>query len=346
VSHPTLSPHERFLRRLAGQPVDRPPNFDIIMAHGVHHIGARLRDYYLDYRTLVRMNLAVLEDFDLDLVQVISDPYREAVDWGLDVEFPDDHLPMRRQPAIQSPEDVKRLVKPDPASSPRMHDRLEAVRALKEQVGDRVPVMGWVEGAFAEANDLRGDTSLLTDLYDRPSWLADLLAMLTEVEIEFATLQVQAGADIIGLGDAIASTISPRMYRAFALPYEQKIFQAVRDMGAVPRLHICGNTSRILADMAQSGAGIIDVDWMVDYAKARAIFDQHPNHPAICGNADPVSVFYQGTPEDVYQSTCNCLEEGGERCFIAAGCEIPDRTPWENILAQSRALKDFSVECK
>ncbi len=55
----------------------------------------------------------------------------------------------------------------------------------------------------------------------------------------------------------------------------------------------------------------IDVDWMVDFGKARAIFDQHPNQPAICGNTDPVSVFYQGTPEMVYQATWKCLEEGG-----------------------------------
>ncbi len=86
----------------------------------------------------------------------------------------------------------------------------------------------------------------------------------------------------------------------------------------------------------------IDVDWMVNFRSARETFDKYPNGPAICGNADPVSVFYQGTPEEVYQATWKCLEDGGDRCFIAAGCEIPNGTPKENILAQARALKDFS----
>ena len=42
----------------------------------------------------------------------------------------------------------------------------------------------------------------------------------------------------------------------------------MHEMGALARLHICGNTSRILADMVQSGADIIDVDWMVDMGQA------------------------------------------------------------------------------
>jgi MtaA/CmuA family methyltransferase len=349
----TLSSMERFQRRLRGDPVDRPPNFDIIMAYGVRHIGAPLRDYYLDYRTLVRMNLAMLADFELDIVQTLTDPYREACDWGLEVEFPEDNLPMRRRPLLENPEDIRKLQPPTPENGRRMSDRVKAVRALKEQVGDSVPVMGWVEGALAEANDLRGDTALLTDLYDRPEWLTDLLELLTEVEIQFARAQITAGADIIGLGDAIASTISPKMYRQFALPYEQRIFAAVREMGAIPRLHICGNTSKIVSDMACSGAQIIDLDWMVDFAQAAQLIlppssggkpGEGPSLPPIslCGNFDPVQIMLRGTAEEVYQAALSCLTVGGSTCLSAAGCEIPVDTPAENIYAQNRALKEFA----
>ena len=132
-----------------------------------------------------------------------------------------------------------------------MSDRLEAVRHFREQAGGQIPVMGWVEGALAEAVDLAG-SHLLTDLYDRPAWVRELLEMCTEVAIAFAKAQIAAGADIIGLGDAIASQVSPKSYRQFALPYEQRIFAAVHEMGALTRLHICGNTTRILADMAKA----------------------------------------------------------------------------------------------
>jgi MtaA/CmuA family methyltransferase len=336
-----LTSFERFQNRLHGLPVDRAPNFDIFMAFGAHHIGAQLRSYYLDYRTLVQMNVAMIQDYQIDVAQAISDPYREAVDWGLKVTFPEDGLPLRVKPLIETPADLNRLKTPDPRTGKRMSDRLEAVRALKEQVGGQVPVMGWVEGALAEANDLRGDSELLTDLYDRPEWLKELLERVTEVEIEFARAQVEAGADIIGLGDAIASTISPKMYRTFALPYEQRIFAAVKEMGAIPRLHICGNTNKIVPAMAESGAGIIDLDWMVSFSEAAKVFQNHPNKPAICGNFDPVSVMLQGTEDEVYRATWACLEAGGPMCISAAGCEIPIGTPQGNIHAQNRALCDF-----
>ena len=198
--------------------------------------------------------------------------------------------------------------------------------------------MGWVEGALAEAVDLRGMSDLLTDLYDRPAWVHDLLEMCAEVAIAFAKAQVAAGADIIGLGDAVASQVSPKSYREFALPYEQRIFAAVHEMGALTRLHICGNTTRILADMANSGADIIDVDWMVDMGQAAAIFG---DRAAVCGNQDPVAVMLNGTPEDVRRVTQACMTAGGARCISAAGCEIPLGTPHANLLAQAAALAEL-----
>ncbi len=322
---------QRMRAALAGEPVDRPPNFDILMQYAAHRIGARLHDYYLDYRVLVAANLAALHDFDLDIVQTISDPYRETVDLGGDVTFPDDGLPVAGVPLIQEPDSLDRI---KPVIGARMTDRLHAIRALRERVGGEVPVMGWVEGALALAADLRGVSTLMLDLVDRPDWVIDLLEICAEVEIGFARAQVEAGADIIGLGDAVASQVSPRMYRRFGLPYEQRIFAAVAP--AVARLHICGDTSRILADMAASGAQLVDIDWMVDMGAAVNAFGD----VAVCGNVDPVGVMLQGTPDAVYTGTRCCMTMGGPRFFSAAGCEIPDGTPLENLHAQSRALAD------
>jgi MtaA/CmuA family methyltransferase len=333
-----MNAYQRMSARLRGEGVDRPPNFDIMMTFAAHHIGQPLSRYYLDHRVLVQANLAVIEDFSLDIAQAISDPYREAADFGLEVEFPEDGLPIRRAPLLKEPGDLTKLRPPDPQTGRRMSDRLAAIRAFREQVGGEVPIMGWVEGALAEAADLRGEGTLLLDLHDRPAWVRDLLELVTQVEIAFARAQVEAGADIIGLGDAIASQVSPRMYRKYALPYEQRIFSAVREMGALARLHICGDITHLLPHVAESGADILDLDWMVDIRKAAEAFGEYP---VICGNFDPVAVMLQGMPEQVRDATLDCLRGGGTRCISAAGCEIPDGTPSENLLAQARALRDF-----
>ena len=122
--------------------MDRPPNFNIFMTFAAHYIGQPLSRYYLDFRVLVDANMAVLEDFGTDIVQAISDPYREAAGFGLDVEFPENNLPLVNIPLILSSEDLRSLKPPDPFTNERMADRLEAIRLFREKVGGEVPVMG------------------------------------------------------------------------------------------------------------------------------------------------------------------------------------------------------------
>jgi len=334
-----MNSYQRFQSRLKGERVDRPPNFNIMMTFAAHFINQPLSKYYLDHNILCEANLAVQEAFDLDIVQAISDPYREAHDFGLQVEFPEDGLPLSKIPLIQEPGDLNHLIPPDPATGKRMSDRLEAIRKFREQVGGEIPIMGWVEGGMAEAADLRGDTNILMDMYDRPEWMCELLEIIVEVEIAFALAQIEAGADIIGLGDAIASQVSPRMYEEFALPYEQRIFEAVHQAGGIARLHICGDTSNIVPLMVKSGADIIDLDWMVDIKSAADIYGEYP---PICGNFDPVQVMLQGSPEDVYQAAQFCLQNGGARMISGAGCEIPALTPHQNLHAQTKAINDHA----
>jgi len=323
---------------VAGNPVDSVLNFDILMAKAAHHIGANLSSYYLDYRVLCEANLAVLQDFKLDIVQAISDPYREAADTGLKVEFPPDDLPMSKQPLIFEPGDLAKVRFPVRDFGPRMKDRLEGISAMRAAVGDEVPVMGWVEGALAEACDLRGINNVMMDLIERPGWLKELLENCVQVEMAFACAQIDAGAHMIGLGDAVASQISAPMYREFALPYEQRIFDAVKAKGGIPRLHICGNITHLLNDLSLSGAQIIDVDTMVDLHLAAVTLKDN----VVCGNLDPVAVFLNGTEAQVRQGVHENAAAGGSRWISAGGCEIPDDTPDKNLIAQNQALRDLA----
>ncbi len=335
-----MKPSERVWRRLRGEPVDRAPNFSITMTFAAHYIGQPLSRYYLDHKVLAEANLAVQTDFELDILQVISDPYREAADLGAVVEFPDDGLPLCKEPLIKDLADVGRLVPPRPEKGRRMSDRLSAIRYLRERVGGEIPIMGWVEGGLAEAADLRGVSNLLTDLYDSPDRVRELLELCVEMEVAFAKAQVDAGADIIGMGDAIASQVSRDMYREFALPYEQRIFAVVKETGALCRLHICGDITHILDDVVESGADIVDVDWMVDFGQAARACGQRA---AVCGNFDPVAVLLQGTPDKVRRAVFRCLEQGGEKSIIMAGCEVPADTPYANLKAVAQALQEAAA---
>ncbi len=316
-----MNSYERMVNRMKGEPVDKIPNFNIYMTYAARFINKPLSEYYLDYRTLADANMAMVEKFDVDIVQAISDPYREAHDFGAIIDFPENGLPVSKIPLLDSPEKLKNLIKPHPSGGKRMMDRLEGIRLMKEKVGKEIPVMGWVEGALAEAGVLRGISAIMMDIFERPDWVKELLEIACEVEIEFAKAQIEAGADIIGLGDAIASQVSPEMYEDFALPYEIRIFEAVHKLGGIARLHICGDTTAIVPSMVKSGADIIDLDWMVSIKNA---CEKYGDQVTFCGNMDPVKIFLQGTDDEVYAATKKCLEEGSGNTISAGGCEIPD----------------------
>lgn len=194
-----MNPYERVFSRLRNETVDRPPNFTIMMQFAAHYIDQPLSRYHQDYRVLCEANFAVQQAFELDLVQAISDPYRETADFGAAIEFPEDSIPLCHEPLLQETSDLAALASPDPATGPRMSDRLEAIRVMREQVGGEVPIMGWVEGALAQAADLRGVNEIMLDLGMQPEWVEELLERCVEVEIAFARAQIDAGADIIDL---------------------------------------------------------------------------------------------------------------------------------------------------
>lgn len=330
-----LASKERVMRRLKGEPVDRIPNLNIIMAFAARQTGVKYGDYVRDYRLLVDANIFCCDKFGIDMVSAISDPMREAYDFGANVIFPEDGVPYCTDYLINDITDISGLKPCDPRKGERMSDRVKAIELYKEKVSSRYPILGWVEGAFAEAADLRGLNSLMMDMFDAEEAVKGLLEVCTQQAIWFAEEQIKAGADFIGIGDAAASLIGPHGYAEFALPYEKRIIEAVHKFGAKAKLHICGNITSILDIIAQSGADMIDVDFPVDFAAAHKAFG---DKCSACGNFNPIKILLQGSPETVREAVLGCVRAGSEKTFIAAGCEVPVSTPPENVKAVHETL--------
>ena len=146
-----------------------------------------------------------------------------------------------------------------------MHDRVEAVALLEANERRR---RGWSRAGWrvpcAEAADLRGINTLMLDFYDDPAFVRDLFEFVVEMELAFARAQVEAGADMIGVGDAAASLVGPAIYRGVrAAPTRRGWSTRMHAMGARVRLHICGNTRTILEGMGELGCDIVDLDFPV-----------------------------------------------------------------------------------
>ena len=211
-----------------------------------------------------------------------------------------------------------------------MAQRVESVAALAGAVGTTHSVLGWVEGPIAEYVDLRGMTEAMMDLVDSPDAFASAAEVLVETARRFAAAQVTAGADMVGIGDAAASLIGPQFYADCVLRWEQRLIEAIHDAGASVKLHICGNVRGILPLLAETGADIIDIDWMVPLVEARAAVG---DRAVLAGNFDPSAVLLQGNPETVAAAAKANIDEAGERFILQPGCEVPPDTPEANIRA-------------
>jgi len=332
-----MNGYQRILAKLDGRPTDSLPLMPITMMFAADQIGVHYGRYAQDHRVLVEGQLATAERFGLDYVSCISDPAREAADCGAAIHYFDDQPPaIDETSSLLSDKSVlAKLKAPNPLSGGRMHDRVQAAVLLRQKVGGELLIEGWIEGPCAEAADLRGINRLMLDFYDDPQFVRDLMAFVLEMELRFAKAQIEAGVDLIGIGDAAASLVGPQIYEEFVLPYEKQMVDRLHAMGTRVRLHICGNTNRILRGMGTLGCEIVDLDFMVPLAKAREAMGPRQ---VLLGNLDPVAAICHGTPESIRAAVGECHSQAGPPYIVGAGCEVPRDTPAENVLA----LRDYA----
>jgi MtaA/CmuA family methyltransferase len=252
------------------------------------------------------------------------------------VYFPDQPPAIDESQALLA--DKGKLAKlrvPDPHAPGRMNNGLKAVALFRERMGKEKIVEAWVEGPIAEAADLRGINAVMLDVYDDPSFLRDLFAFAVEMELGWAKAEIEAGADLIAIGDAAASLVNPQTYAEMVWPFERTMVETIHSLGARVRLHICGDTRSILDRIGRLGCDIVDLDYLVPVWLARARMGPEQ---VVMGNIDPVRTLRDGTPETIWQALAECYRQAGDHFVVGAGCEIPRDTPPQNV----RTLSDFA----
>ena len=320
---------------LAGKPVDFVPRVPILMQFAAEYIGSNYGAFASDHRVLAEANFRCAADFGMDQLSVISDPYRETSGFGGQVQYVRDGVPRCPHPPLEDSKDLGKLAQPDPRRSPRMLDRVQAVEDFARDGRDRYSIMGWVEGPAAEAAGVRGVQTFFMDLVDDELFCEALMDRCLEVGIAFALAQLQAGADTIGIGDAVASQVSPDMYERLIQPREKKLVRAIQRAGGLVRLHICGNITRLLDGIADLGVNVLDVDHMVDMARVRQVVGPKVT---LAGNLDPAAAIRFGNPAAIRDALQRVYDQVGSPFLANAGCEIPAGTPPENLKALCEPL--------
>lgn len=332
-----MNGYERIRACIDGNPLDAIPFMPITMMFAADHIGVPYGKYAADFRLLVEGQLRVADAYDFDFVSCISDPARESADCGAPVVWFDNQPPALDEgnALLADKAALAGLKQPDPLGGGRMTDRVNASALFREKIGGEKLIEGWVEGPIALAADLRGINHLMMDFFEEPDFVRELMGFAVETGLAFAKAQIEAGADIIGVGDAAASLVGPMVYDEYVWQYEKQLIDGIHAAGGMARLHICGNTSPILEEMGKLGCEIVDLDHMVSMADARTAMG--PGQ-VLLGNIDPVSMLRNGTPNGITAALGVCRAACGDRYIVSAGCEVVRDTPLGNL----RAMQGFA----
>jgi MtaA/CmuA family methyltransferase len=303
------------------------------------HFAARFNNttygkFASDYKTLVESNIKAMEYFDTDMVSLISDPYRETSAFGARINYIDEGVPRCLDRIVKTLEDVKELSIPDIEKCERTLDRIKGAAYYQKLLKGTVPVSGWIEGPLAEACDLAGVDGMLINLMTDPDFSNFLMDKCMIIAKAFAKAQVEAGCDIMGIGDAICSQIDKETYDLYVKERHRELISFVHDCGASVKLHICGNTTHLLESFRELKADIVDLDWQVDLDHARKVLG---DDIVLGGNINPVIV-QDKSEDEVYNLSKDLVNRHkNEKYLLAAGCEITVLTPPENLMAMRRA---------
>lgn len=342
----TMTSRERSVAALSGKPYDRIPVYLLMSDHAACVIGVPVGDYQNSAQLMAQGQLEAWRTYGMDLINTGPGLTGIAEAIGSRLVFPGGDTAYVAEYAVKEQHDLDRLKVPDPLKDGRLPLFLEASDIVLKEVGDQVPVSLTTAGPFTTAANIRGTEHFLRDLRRDPEFVHRLLRFATDSIIPFARQTIALGGRI-GLAEPVASgtLISPKLFREFALPYLKELIEHIKKLtgGTAPSLHVCGNSSRIWQDMADSGAGILSLDDEVDLAKARATVGERV---ALMGNIRPTGTMVLGTPGDVEANVRECLAKGvgnPKGYILGMGCALPINTPPENVHALMAATRLYGA---
>lgn len=321
---------ERTMRFLKGDMPDHPPFHPIIMRWAARYAGVKYRDFCTVPEAKCKAMTRCAEDFGIDWVTVMSDPWAEASAFGIQVEYPEDTLPVDAGGHFPDASTVSMIKHYDPLKNIRCLNRLKEIEIFRKESGDKYFIVGWVEGPVAEYVDLRKASDASVDFLMEPDNVDRTMDIIVESAMEFIKLQIKAGAHCIGIGDSFCSQIGPELYYRFAFERQKKLVEFIHSEKAIAKLHICGNTESILEGMIKTGVDIIDVDHMVPSMQQFAPL--LADYQAFSGKSDPVTVIRNGDRDTIQASVLSDFTEAGGRCIVSAGCEVTPETTAENMI--------------
>jgi len=327
---------ELFLRACRSEPVDRVPVW--LMRQAGRYLpgyqAVRRQHSFLEIcktpELAAEVSIQPFRALGVDAIIVFSDILIVAEAMGMSLEVPDSG-PVLANP-LRDLAGVRRLCDFDPEEDTRFVG--DAIRAISEEMGPSVPVIGfaaapWTLACYMIEGQTRGDISQAKRmLREEPRIVRELLERIAGVTAHYLKAQMEAGAAAVQLFDTWAGELTSEEYDEFERPAITAVWEALGET-SVPKILFARGSVRHLEGMVKTGANVLSVDWQTDLAEARRRLG---GRVALQGNVEPSMLL--ADEAEVRRAAREAIEKtGGLGHILNLGHGVLPSTPVSNAKA-------------
>ncbi|HEY8910027.1 MAG TPA: uroporphyrinogen decarboxylase family protein [Desulfosporosinus sp.] len=318
-----MNSFERLLSTVQFRKPDRQLVIAPVFGHAAVLSNIDLSDYVQTGELLAECQLNALERYQNDAVFAVMDANVETEAAGSILEYRSNMYPMIKHHVLEDIGSFNKLIIPDPYSAGRMPEQLQAVKRLRQELGNDVAVIGCVLGPMSLTGQLLGLEKALFLAVDEPEIFESIMDYATKVIIGFGCAQLNAGAHFIMIFEPTGSpaVIPPGFFRELLVPRLKQIFQSYTTIGSVANyLHIVGPIKPILPYFKEAGVNLANFDYYVGPEEIKSLLPDI----CLCGNIKS-GLFLNSDPAEVKQTAKILVDAFEERrgFILSAGCEIP-----------------------
>jgi len=221
----------------------------------------------------------------------------------------------------------------------------ETFSRIQDALAGEIPVLGFAGAPLTLAVFLLEGESFgaqaarsLAFLREQPEAAHRLLEKLTQMTIDFLRYQAACGVAAVQLFESAALLLDPKIYAEFALPYQQRIFAALR--GTVPTIHFARELDDLYA-LDAAGADIISLPASISVSQAREVLGAAR---VFQGNLDNQLLAY-GEWDNIETAARACVAAGRHQGHIFnLSHGLLRETPYAHVQALVELVRGMRLE--
>jgi uroporphyrinogen decarboxylase len=339
-----MSPRERFEKALQLAPVDRPPMMyqHLGAAKSVlTAIGLTMRQGFHDPEVFARISIMAQRMTGFDNVMAgWGEILVEARAHGTRWKWPErDFYPRVERYALQSPADIDGVQPVDPMEDEYWSVPLRAAGIMNERVGNEVAVLGCINSPMLIASEMMGLEGLLMATLTDPDLVEQLLDVLVESSRAYGEHLAGMGVEMVFTenGTAGLEMSSKESIERFDMKSLRKVIDSFHSSGLRAIVHNCAHNPYL---DAYPEIGADAVHFHLTAVDREATFAKLRGRTAVMAGIDHMFLLFKGTPQEIDAEVASIIGAWGNSngLMISPGCEMPFKTPMENIVAFREAV--------